>query len=74
MKAKEQESILAPNLKRILDERGMKLKRAAEKCGYPEKAFSDLLNGRRIVRDRDVFIISQRLNIPYRSLLEPNDI
>ena len=62
------DSIVAANLRRVLDDRGIKHHKAAEKCGYPEKRFSDMLNGRKIIRDTDVCRISVGLQIPYEEL------
>ena len=56
------------NVKRILQERGLKQKKAAENCGYPEQEFSAMLNGRRIIKESDVFILSMGLDIPYEEL------
>jgi DNA-binding Xre family transcriptional regulator len=38
---------VAETIKRIIDEKGLKQKTIAEKAGFSETGFSDLLNGRK---------------------------
>lgn len=56
-------SVVAENTKRIISEKGMKHKAIAAKIGMSEKQFSDLLNGRKIIRDTDIEALSVALNV-----------
>lgn len=57
------QSIVAKNTKRIIGERGYKQRAVAKLAGYDEKAFSNLLNGRRLVTDKDIIAISDALKV-----------
>lgn len=61
-------SIVAQNTKSIIEKRGLKNKAVAEKAGYTENQFSNLLNDRRVVTWVDVLNISRALNVT------PNDL
>ena len=56
-------SVVAENTKRIIRERGLKHRAVAEWAGIPEKQFSALLNGRKIVKDTDVAAIANALSV-----------
>ena len=56
------------NIKNIIEQRGYKKKAIAEKMGYKETQFSDLLNGRRTVKLDDIIQLCDILDV------EPNDI
>ena len=56
-------SVVAENTKRIICERGLKRRAVAEWAGIPEKQFSALLNGRKIVKDTDVAAIANALGV-----------
>lgn len=56
-------SVIADNTKRIISEKGMKHKAIAAKIGMSEKQFSNLLNGRKIIRDTDIEALSVALNV-----------
>ena len=56
-------SVIAENTKRIISDKGMKHKAIAAKIGMNEKQFSDLLNGRKIIRDTDIEALSVALNV-----------
>lgn len=59
---------IVPNVKKIIEEKGLKKKKVAEIAGYSEQAFSSRLNGRRIIDANDVWYISQALGVT------PNDL
>lgn len=61
-------SVIAENTKRILSEKGLKQKALAERLGYNEKEFSNMLNGRKIIKGDDILPIANALGV------EPNDI
>ncbi len=56
------------NIKNIIEQRGYKKKVIAEKMGYKENQFSDLLNGRRIVRLDDIIKLCDLLEV------QPNEL
>lgn len=61
-------SIVAENTKRIIREKGLKHRAVAAWAGIPEKQFSALLNGRKVVKDTDVVAIANALCVT------PNDL
>lgn len=61
-------SCIADNIKHILQMKGLKQKYISEKAGYTEKAFSAMLNGRKIITDIDVQAIATALDVT------PNDL
>lgn len=61
-------SIVVHNARRIINERGFKNKAIAEKAGYTEKQFSNMLNGRRTITSTDVLRLSNALGVT------PNDL
>lgn len=50
-------------IKSIIENRGLKQKVIAEKCGYTEQAFSALMNGRKRLSLDDAVIISSALGV-----------
>ncbi len=61
-------SIVAKSVKHIIDNRGLKQKAVAKMCGYNYSVFNNMLNGRKIISDKDISIISNVLQV------EPNDL
>lgn len=57
------ESVIAENVKTIIRERGLKQGAVAAKAGYDYKAFSNMLNGRKVVTDLDVVRIANVLDV-----------
>jgi DNA-binding Xre family transcriptional regulator len=55
-------------IKDIIEQRGYKKKVIAEKMGYKENQFSDLLNGRRLVRLDDIVKLCDILEV------QPNEL
>lgn len=60
--------IVASNVRKILDTRGLKQKVVAQKAGYTEQQFSNLLCGRKVIETKDVVRISIALDVT------PNDL
>ena len=56
-------SIIAENIGRIIDERGLKKRAVAERAGFSQGQFSAMLNHRRVIRDSDVIAIANALNV-----------
>lgn len=61
-------SIIIDNTRSIIRERGLKQRAVAEKANMPEKQFSALMNGRKVMKDTDVIAIANALNVT------PNDL
>lgn len=61
-------SIVAENTRRILAERGLCQRKAAELAGYGAEAFDDLLAGREPMTDRDIIALSDAFGV------EPNEL
>lgn len=55
--------VVAENTRKIINEKGLKQKAVAEKAGYTERVFSDLLCGRRRIETDDVIRITKALNV-----------
>lgn len=51
---KTSNSIVAVNLKRYIDDKGLKQSAIAQKAGFSAQEFSDMLNGRRLMRAVDI--------------------
>lgn len=60
--------LVTKNVKQIISEKGLLQKRVAQKAGIEEKAFSNMLNGRKKICDTDVLNIASALNVT------PNDL
>lgn len=58
------------NIKRMIQRKGLIQKAVAERAGFTEQQFSDMLNDRRIIRACDLFRISMALGIEIADLLE----
>lgn len=56
------------NIKKIIEERGIKQKAIAAKAGYTAQQFSNMINERKIIECRDVLRISEALDVT------PNDL
>ena len=61
-------SIVAGNVKRIMNDRGLKQYSVAKQSGIAEKTFSNMLNGRKIVSEMDIIRMAGALGV------EPNEL
>lgn len=68
MEDKQVNEIVAPNIIRILKEKGFKQCEIAEKAGYSKQQFSDMLNGRKVIRDFDIANIANALDVTANDL------
>lgn len=68
MKAEAYNAFFPKAISAIINEKGLKQCAVAERAGIKQKAFSDMLNGRRIIKVVDIINISRALGI------EPGDI
>lgn len=62
------ESAIALNVRRIIEQKGLKQGAVARKAGINEKTFNNMLNGRKIIADYDIPKIMNALDIT------PNEI
>ncbi len=63
MNASRYNVMLPINISKAINERGMKNIAVAEKAGYTAKQFSDMLNGRRIIKPCDILAIADALDM-----------
>ena len=56
-------SVVAENTRRIIRERGMRQKDAADRANIPEKLFSSMMCGRKVIREADVLSIARALDV-----------
>ena len=63
-------SIIAENVRNIINQKGLKQRAVAMKAGYSLQTFNNMLNGRKIVSDVDVANIAIALNVPVSLLFE----
>lgn len=61
-------SVVAENVRRIIEERCLSKGAIGRKAGYDNKKFSNMLNGRKIITDVDVMNIANALEV------EPNEL
>ncbi len=58
----------AENILKIINDKGLKQKAVAEKAGYSRQQFSDMLNGRKIIRPFDTMAIAVALGVDANAL------
>ena len=63
MTPKECNGIVPENIDRIIRERGLKQGSVADKANFSKQQFSDMLNGRKIIKICDVVAISAALGV-----------
>lgn len=68
MSIKNNNRPVADNVARIIAELGLKQRAVAKKAGFEAQAFSDMLNGRRLIKLCDVVLIAEALGVT------PNDL
>ena len=57
------ESIIADNIRRIIDSKGMKIRSVAKLAGFSEDQLSAILNQRRLIKDVDIVAIANALDV-----------
>ena len=62
---------VVPNIRKIIDERGLKQCSVAKKAGYTQQQFNNLLNGRKLVTDIDICKITDALGVTANDLFLP---
>lgn len=61
---------VAKNVARIINDKGLKQKAVAERLNLPAQTFSDMLNGRRIIKVSDTLQISKVLGVEPQELFK----
>lgn len=56
------------NIEKLIRQKGLKQYAVAEKAGISRRKFSDMLNGRTIIKINDLIAISSALNVPVENL------
>lgn len=62
-----------PNIRRIINERGMKQYAVAEKAGYTKQQFNAMLTGRRLITDIDICRITMALDVDANTLFSKRE-
>lgn len=57
-----------PNIRKIINERGLKQCAIAEKAGYSKQQFNAMLTGRKLITDADILKIIIALDIDANTL------
>lgn len=70
LSVKDYNHVLPENIKRIVKEKGLKRCVVAKKAGLGNQQFSDMLNGRKIIKPCDAFSISEALGVTMNDLYE----
>lgn len=59
---------VVPNIRRIINERGLKQYAVAEKAGYTKQQFNAMLTGRKLITDVDICKITSVLDVDANAL------
>ena len=60
--------IIAPNIRKIIKEKGLKQSAVAQKSGYSQQQFNPMLTGRKTIKDVDVINIKNALGVNISTL------
>lgn len=60
--------VLPDNIVRIINKKGLKQLAVAKAAGYSQQQFSDMLNGRKIIKPCDALAIAEALNVTMNDL------
>ena len=63
MRVSEFNANVPANIVRLMEKRGLKQGAVADWAGYSKQQFSDMLNGRRIIKACDVLAIANALDV-----------
>ncbi len=63
----------AENIVKIISSKGLKQSAVAKKAGYSKQQFSDMLNGRRIIRPLDTKAIAIALEVDANELFKVSE-
>lgn len=63
-------TVVIPNIRRIINERGLKQCAVAEMAGYTKQQFNAMLTGRKLITDADICKITGALSVDANSLFK----
>lgn len=66
------ESVVAMNVRRIIEEKGLKLCHVAKIAGYSKNAFYAMLSNRKYIKDYDIPRIARALKVTPNELFHEN--
>lgn len=66
-------SVIAENVRNIIDSRGLKHCAVAQKAGYSRAAFSSMLCGRKVIAAEDIPRLADALGVDYNTLFAKGD-
>lgn len=66
-------TVVVPNIRRIINERGLKQCAVAEKAGYTKNQFNAMLTGRKLITDIDICKITTALEIDANTLFNKEE-
>ena len=66
-------SIVQANLKRIIDDKGLVQKGVAKRAGIPEKAFSAIMTGRKVIRADMIPALAAAVDEPIAELFRAEE-
>lgn len=67
-------SVVATNIKRIIEERSLKQSSIAKKAGFSPQGLNDMLNGRRLMRAAEIAAVIEVLDVDANELFKsPKD-
>lgn len=68
MNAEKYNIVVPGNIGRLIKERGLKQGAVAEWAGYSRQQFSDMLNGRKIIKPCDLLAIADAIGVSINDL------
>ncbi|RKJ39810.1 XRE family transcriptional regulator [bacterium 1XD42-1] len=66
--------VFVQNIKRLIEVKGLKQCAVANKAGFSEQEFSNMLNGRKIIKAEDVAVIAGALDATPNDLFIDNSL
>ena len=63
MRTADYNGVIPQNILKIIQQTGVKQCVIAQRAGYTKQQFSDMLNGRKIIKAMDVLKIAKALNV-----------
>ena len=58
------------NIERIIDEKGLKKSSIAKKAGMKPQELTDMLNGRKLIKVKDIMTLAQALQVDMNELFK----
>jgi len=61
---------IAMGIKQIIEDKGLLKGFVAKSCGYTKQQFSDMLNGRKVIRASDIQPIAQAIGVTVQDVYD----